>query len=173
MSIRHTGHHQGFSFVVKTWPFQFLILLMISLWFMVPVSLTIAKSARTHGSELAIVFDGCSHTGTFMLIIVPWDLIHLQLTEKDVEKIQTETYTPNKKCFLIRYVRFWENYKIYFSNKMCVLKCSEQKWLHTLYCFRWLQSFRYFHEDNCTLRMDSSGILRKCCNKNSNRNIYT
>ena len=169
MSKRHIGHHQGFSFLVKTWPFQFLILLMISLWFMVPVFLTIAKS----GFELAIVFDGCSHTGTFMLIIVQWDLIHLQLTENDVEKIQTEMYAPNKKCFLIDYVSFWENYKIYFSNKMWVLKYSEWKWLHTLYCFRWLQSFRYFHEDNCTLRLDSSGILRKCCNKNSNLNIYT
>jgi hypothetical protein len=50
---------------------------------------------------------------------------------------------------------------------------KKDHWLRVGYCFRWLQSYRDFYEDSCTLRLDSSGILRKRCEKKSNRDIYS
>jgi hypothetical protein len=50
---------------------------------------------------------------------------------------------------------------------------DKNDWLRIGYCFRWLQSFRDFYEDSCTLRLDSASLLRKRCNKISNRDIYT
>ncbi len=40
-------------------------------------------------------------------------------------------------------------------------------------CFRWLQSFRDFYVDTCTMRLDSSAMTRKRCGKKPNRDIYT
>jgi hypothetical protein len=56
-----------------------------------------------------------------------------------------------------------------------VYNTREQKncWYRVGYCFRWLQSFRDFYEDSCTLRLDSSGIHKKRCGKKSDSDIYS
>ena len=46
-------------------------------------------------------------------------------------------------------------------------------WYRVGYCFRWLQSYRDFYAENCTMRLDSSATNRKRCGKQMNRNIYT
>ena len=46
-------------------------------------------------------------------------------------------------------------------------------WYQVGYCFRWLQSYRDFYVENCTMRLDSSATNRKRCAKETNRNIYT
>ena len=50
---------------------------------------------------------------------------------------------------------------------------KKNHWLRIGYCFRWLQSFRDFYEDSCTLRLDQAGVHRKRCNKKANRDIYS
>ena len=52
-------------------------------------------------------------------------------------------------------------------------RAEKNSWLRIGYCFRWLQSFRDFYEDSCTLRLDRAGVHRKRCNKKANRDIYT
>ena len=52
-------------------------------------------------------------------------------------------------------------------------KENKNQWYRVGYCFRWLQSFRDFYEDTCTLRLDSSGVHRKRCGKKPDRDIYT
>ena len=46
-------------------------------------------------------------------------------------------------------------------------------WYRVGYCFRWLQSYKDFYEDTCTLRLDSSAVDRKRCGKIPNRDIYS
>ncbi len=52
-------------------------------------------------------------------------------------------------------------------------RANKNQWYRVGYCFRWLQSFRDFYEETCTLRLDSSGVHRKRCGKKPDRDIYT
>lgn len=46
-------------------------------------------------------------------------------------------------------------------------------WYRIGYCFRWLQSYKDFYVDTCTMRLDSLSVHRKRCGKTANRNIFT